>query len=87
MQKNILITGANGFLGFYYVSFLIKKHFVIAVDKKISNLKNLKNNKNLLFIKSDLSKENSLKNLLKVIKKKKLNIDVLINNAAIDATK
>ncbi len=85
MQKNILITGADGFLGFYYVSFLIKNHFVIAVDKKFSNLKNLKNNKNLLFIKSDLSKEKSLKNLLKIIKKKKLNIDVLINNAAIDA--
>ena len=41
-EENILITGANGFLGSYYVNFLCEENFIIAVDKKFSNLKKLK---------------------------------------------
>lgn len=85
MKKNILITGANGFLGSYYVDFLIKENIILAVDNKFTNLKKYKNNQNLILLKCDLSKENSLKRLIKIIKKKRININVLINNAAIDA--
>lgn len=85
MKKNILITGANGFLGSYFTEYFIKTNFVVAVDKKFSNLKKLNKNKNLLLLKCDLSKENSLKNLIKILNKKKIYTDVLINNAAINA--
>jgi NAD(P)-dependent dehydrogenase (short-subunit alcohol dehydrogenase family) len=85
MKKNILITGANGFLGSYFTEYFIKNNFVIAVDKKFFNLKKLNKNKNLLLLRCDLSKENSLKNLIRILKKKKIHIDVLINNAAINA--
>lgn len=84
MKKNILITGANGFLGSYYVNFLCEENFIIAVDKKFSNLKKIKK-KNLILLKCDLSKESSLKKLIKILNDKKYIIDVLINNAAIDA--
>ncbi len=85
MKKNIIITGANGFLGSYYVEFLMKENLVLAVDKKFTNLRKYRKNKNLILLKCDLSKENSIKNFIKNIKKKKINIDVLINNAAVDA--
>ena len=45
MKKNIIITGANGFLGSYYVQFLMKENLVLAVDKKFTNLRKYKKNK------------------------------------------
>ena len=71
MKKNIIITGANGFLGSYYVEFLMKENLVLAVDKKFTNLRKYRKNKNLILLKCDLSKENSIKNFIKNIKKKK----------------
>lgn len=85
MKKNIIITGANGFLGSFYTEFLLKTNKVIALDKKFNNLKKFKTNSNLDLVYCDLSKEKSLKKTISIIKRKKINIDVLINNAAIDA--
>ncbi len=85
MKKNIIITGANGFLGSFYTEFLLKKNRIIALDKKFTNLKKFKTNKNLDLIYCDLSKEKSLNKTISIIKKKKIQIDGLINNAAIDA--
>ena len=85
MKKNILITGANGFLGSYYTNFLIKSNSVYALDIKFNNLIKHEKNKNFNKIKCDLSKEASLKRLIQFIKKNKINFDVLINNATIDA--
>jgi NAD(P)-dependent dehydrogenase (short-subunit alcohol dehydrogenase family) len=84
-MKKILITGANGFLGSYYVNYLCKNNLVVAVDKNFFNLKKINNKKNLILLKCDLSKENSLKKLIQNLNKKKIDINVLINNAAIDA--
>ncbi len=85
MKKNILITGANGFLGSFYIKSFLKNNNIVAVDKSFSNLKTLTEDKNLILIRCNLSEDKSLKKLIKIIKKKKINIDVLINNAAIDA--
>lgn len=85
MKKNIIITGANGFLGSFYTKSLLKNNNIIAVDKNFSTLKTLIKNKNLTLLRCNLSKDKNLKELIKIIKKKKINIDVLINNAAIDA--
>ena len=71
VKKKILITGANGFLGSYYVDFLYKNNFIVAVDKEFSNIKKLKNKNNLILLRCDLSKENSLKKLVKTLNKKK----------------
>jgi NAD(P)-dependent dehydrogenase (short-subunit alcohol dehydrogenase family) len=86
MKRTILITGANGFLGEYYVDHLIKKkHRVIAVDKHFFNLIKYKSEKNFYKFNFNISSENSLKKLVLEIKRKKLKVDTIINNAAIDA--
>lgn len=50
-----IVTGANGFLGFNLVKFLLhKKHKVVAIDKDSSNLEKIRST-NLRFIKTDLT--------------------------------
>ena len=82
MKKNCLITGGNGFLGKKYCNFFLKNKFkVFCVD---INLKKIKKKKNLIPILCDITDENEVKNLFNSINKKNF-INVLINNAAIDA--
>mgnify|MGYP006141631047 CR=1 FL=1 len=83
MQKNVLITGSNGALGWKLVKIFLKNgNFLIIHSrknldkKKISYLKNYKNYK---IIYGDLQKISTL-NKFKFPKKK---IDIFINNAAI----
>ncbi len=78
-NKNILITGANGFLGQYFIqvfdeynNYLDKPINVIGLDKTFLKNSYLKN-KNLSFIKKDVSK--------KILINKK--IDIIIHAAGI----
>lgn len=74
--KHVLITGASGLIGTAMCEkYLAQDFFVYAVDVKPN--KNLKHN-NLLFLRCDLSKEDSIKKIFGQIKK----LDVLVNNAA-----
>ena len=85
-DKVIIITGAAGFLGSHYCNYLAKKNnLVIAVDKNKKGLKKLSSKNNLLTYCIDITLEKQIIKFIKFIKKKKLNIDVLINNAAIDS--
>ena len=59
-MKTILISGGGGYLGTQLSQFLLKKHKVIIFDKFyfpwiLKNKKKIKNNKNLSFIKKNLS--------------------------------
>ena len=77
-----MITGGNGFLGSKYCNFFLKNKFkVYCID---INLKNIKKKKNFIPILCDITKESEVKNLFNQISKKDF-INVLINNAAIDA--
>ena len=79
-NKNILITGGSGFLGSQIVNaFLKNESNVYSID-----LTRPKKNNITKFFKSDVTKENQLKKVIDFFKKKRLPIDVLINNAAID---
>ena len=79
-NKNVLITGGSGFLGSQIVeAFLCEGSNVFIIDLK----KPLKKS-SALFFKSDISNEKSLLKILGYFKKKKIQLDVLINNAAID---
>jgi NAD(P)-dependent dehydrogenase (short-subunit alcohol dehydrogenase family) len=85
-MQNILVTGAAGFLGSQYVSFLAKKHNVFAIDINLKKLLFLKKNiKNIEIFKVDIAKELEVKKIFQKFKKNKIFINVLINNAAIDA--
>ena len=61
---NILITGALGHIGSYYLTHIhkvktINKIFVIdKINEKILNLINLKVKKKIYFLNQDLSKKN-----------------------------
>ena len=90
IQKVCLITGGAGFLGRKFCNFFLKKKYVVlCVDNSKKNLKSLKsskfvNSKNLFIYECDITNEKKVKKLFKLINKSFL-VDVLINNAAIDA--
>ena len=76
MKKNILITGAAGFIGFHLTKKLSEKGLkIVGVDNlntyydknlKLARLKQLKKFKNFIFLKSDIS---DIKKLKKIFKK------------------
>jgi len=79
-NKNILITGGNGFLGAQITNALLnEKANVYIVD-----IKKPKKNTSAKYFKSDITNEKDLNKILKFFKLKKIKIDVLINNAAIN---
>jgi NAD(P)-dependent dehydrogenase (short-subunit alcohol dehydrogenase family) len=79
-NKNIIITGGNGFLGGQIRDALLnEKANVYVIDIKKPKKKTSAKN-----FASDITNENELKKILIFFKLKKIKIDVLINNAAID---
>ena len=81
-RKTCLITGGAGFLGSKFCNFFLSKNFeVICVD--IKKPKKLRYKTNISFNYCDIANENHVIELFKKFKNK--NIQVLINNAAIDA--
>ena len=83
INKNVIITGGSGFFGEQIVNaFNNEKSNVFVIDIRKNPIKYLK--KNIHYFKADITKENSLIKILKYFKKKKIKIDILINNAAND---
>ena len=90
-NMNVLISGAAGFLGQNYVKYLLnKKNVIIAIDKNNAALlklkKEIKNFQNNLYTyQIDITDQRDLKKLELKLKRSKIIIDILINNAAIDS--
>ena len=79
-NKNIIITGGSGFLGSQMIKgFLKNKSKLIILDLNKPKIKS----KNLVYFNCDITNEIEVKRVLNKIKKK-IKIDVLINNAARD---
>lgn len=69
-KKNIIITGAAGFIANSLIQyFLKKKYFVIGIDNFLcgtsKNIQKFKNDKNFIFYEIDLSNYNDLKKINK----------------------
>jgi len=86
-RKACLITGGAGFLGSQYCKFLAKKNFIVlCVDNNKKNLAKIKSLriKNLITYECDISNYEMVEKLHKDLSKSYF-VNVLINNAAIDA--
>ena len=79
-NKNIVITGGNGFLGSQITNALLNE----KANVYIIDIKKPKKKTSAKYFESDITNEQDLKKILKFFKLKKIKIDVLINNAAID---
>ena len=81
-HKIILLTGSSGLLAKNFILEILKFNGkIILLDKKKSKLAK---NKNLFFLKCDLSSEAEVKKTFRHIEKKIGIPDVLINNAALN---
>ena len=86
-KKICLITGGAGFLGKEYCKFFARKNFlVLCVDNDINKLAKIKSLKlkNIHTYFCDISNYKEVEKLYKKLKKSYF-VNVLINNAAIDA--
>ncbi len=88
MRKNILITGGTSGIGFNATKTLVKnpENNLILIGKNINKgelalrkLRKISNNKNISFLKCDLSSLGEINNFFNVNKFSKL--DILVNNA------
>ena len=88
MKKNILITGGTSGIGFNAAKTLVKnpENNLILIGKNINKgelalrkLREISKNKNISFLKCDLSSLGEINNFFKVNKFSKL--DILVNNA------
>lgn len=90
MKKIVLITGASRGIGREIAINLAKKGYTVIANynKSEQQAKELENNnENIEIYKTDVSKRNDVKNMVKYILNKYGKIDVLINNAGISETK
>ena len=79
-DKNIIITGGNGFLGTQITNALLNEE----ANVYIIDIKKPKKKTSAKYFKSDITNEQDLKKILKFFELNKIKVDVLINNAAID---
>lgn len=92
--RNALITGASGLLGKKHAQALCMSGAnVVLTDININPLKELKkflDNQNyqgkVLIFSMDVTSEDCIKSILSSLRDKGINVDILINNAAINPT-
>ena len=86
LNKVSLVTGGCGLLGQEHCEALIEKGAIVySGDINFLDSKRFENNQNYKEIYLDVTSEKSVKSVLKNIIDKEKKIDILINNAAIDA--
>jgi NAD(P)-dependent dehydrogenase (short-subunit alcohol dehydrogenase family) len=83
--KVVLITGAARGLGRALTKvFLSEGWFVIATDIDEQSMMDLNENPEIFLIRMDVTSEESVRSAYEKVKKEKINIDIIINNAGID---
>lgn len=85
-MKTVILSGGSGFLGSSLTELLIEKSYeVIVLDLNYNQaFDKFKDSKNFQFVKIDITDEKKIFGLFKNFSEANRNIDVLINNAAIN---
>jgi NAD(P)-dependent dehydrogenase (short-subunit alcohol dehydrogenase family) len=92
-NKFCLITGAAGLLGLEHAkaileiegNIILTDKDVLKLKKKIKELKFYFSNSKIYYYKMDVTKPKEIKGVFNKLVKNKIDIDILINNAAIDS--
>ena len=92
-NKFCLITGAAGLLGLEHAKAIqeiegnitLTDKDVLKLKKKIKELKFYFSNSKIYYYKMDVTKPKEIKGVFNKLVKNKIDIDILINNAAIDS--
>lgn len=80
-MKYVLITGANGGLGFSATKLLVERGYtVFATDINIEDLEGIKNDK-LISIQMDVTSDESVKKAFDIVSNKTFELDAIINFA------
>ncbi len=89
--KTVLVTGGAGLLAQQHINAVLDNQGdLVLIDLNLQNLKKIKKNlinkyKNKIEIfRGDVTKLNDIKKIYKTLFKKKIKVDVLINNASIN---
>jgi NAD(P)-dependent dehydrogenase (short-subunit alcohol dehydrogenase family) len=90
--KVVLITGASGLLGLEHAKALLELDAIVvmtdidelALDRAFNDLKSTYNQKNIFFKVMDVTSQKSIRDVASELKNDGININVLVNNAAID---
>ena len=87
-NKNIVLTGANGFLGGYFAEFLTNCGAnLVLIDRVFDRKKTfLERSKKVFFCKIDISSKRNCQKAIKIAIKKLEKVDIFINCAAINAS-
>lgn len=64
-KKKVLVTGGSGFIGGYVVSELLKRDYSVCVIDNLSKGSSLLNNKNVTFVKLDLTEKEKARKYFK----------------------
>ena len=88
-NMTVLLTGAGGLLGTEFAKSLSRKKNIkcVCIDidqKKLKVLSNKIKSKNFLYFRSDITSYKNLNNLKDKLVKKKIYINTIINNAALN---
>lgn len=87
-MKYVLLTGASSGLGIVLAKKLLEKKYFVILHynknaKEVVNLHKQYSNSSFL-IQADLTKEKDILHIKTLLEEKKISLDILINNAAID---
>jgi NAD(P)-dependent dehydrogenase (short-subunit alcohol dehydrogenase family) len=91
-NKTALVTGASGLLGTQHVLALLDSQATVVMTdlnektlfKIFNKISNKENNRRLICKVMDVTNEDSILNVSEELTKENINIDILINNAAIN---